>query len=160
MPAKRFQKMNEFIREVDLRMSSKDLIEYLDTMKKAANKGELVSVVELLDAVEYRAKQFLETDTFYRLFSCAYFPLDEDLTDYDYDYNEQKIEVFKSEPIGDFFFLQPMRKYLPQIDISSKDFQTFSKLSRKNKGNANKIKSDILKEINGLIPKPQNLKDK
>jgi len=150
MPPKRFQRMNQFIREVELRMNSKDLLEDMNLIKEAANKGELTSVVEVAIGVIYRAEQFIETDTFYRLFTCAYFTLEEDLTDYDYDYNESKIELFKSEPIGDFFFRQPLRKYLPQIDISSKDFQTFSKLTKRNKLNTQKIRSEITKSLSEI----------
>jgi len=147
MPPRRFETMNQFIKEVDMRIDAKDILEDLELIKKAADKGLLSSIIGIVNGLEYRVDQYIETDTFYRLFSCAYFTLEEDLSDYDYDVNDEKIKLFKSEPPGDFFFMTPIRKYLPQTDISSKDFLNFSKLTKRNKLNAEKIRSDVMKKV-------------
>lgn len=147
MPPKRYEKMNQFIKELDMRIDSRDILEDIGLIKKAADKGRITDIILIINSLELRVGQYIETDTFHRLFSCAYFPLDEDLEDYDYDVNETKIAVFKAEPPGDFFFMKPIRKYLPQIDISSKDFHSFSELTKLNKLKAEKIKSEVLKGL-------------
>jgi len=147
MPAKRYSKMNEFIREAEMRMTSEELIHYLDITDKAINKGDITLVVKMLGAIRICTEQFIETDTFYRLFSNVFFTIDEDLTDYDYDFNEAKIELFKSEPIEDFFFKKPVKEYLPQIDISKEDLKTFSKQTKVKNAYVERVKSEILKRL-------------
>lgn len=146
MPARRFQKMNEFIAEVEMRITRDDLAEYLSICKEAINKGKMTDLIGIIQGIEYRLDQFIETDTYYRLFSCAFFTLDEDITDYDYDLNETKIALFKSQPIDSFFLNYPMSEYLPQMDISKEDLQTFLKMSKVSNEYLRKIKSEYTKE--------------
>ena len=129
MPAPRYQRIQEFIREAEMRITSTDLLDLLGLVKDAINKGKITDAVIFVNSIENLASQFIETDTFYRLFTCLFFDLDEDITDYDFDYNEYKIALFKSQPKTSFFFSQPMKKYLPQIDISQEDLEVFLKLT-------------------------------
>ena len=145
MPAPRYQRIQEFIREAEMRLTSKDLLEFIELIKGAINKGKITDAVIFLNAMENLSNQYIETDTFYRLFTCLFFDLDEDITDYDYDYNESKIELFKSQPKVSFFFSQPMKRYLPQIDISQQDLEVFLKQTETHHEYIRKIKSDYIK---------------
>lgn len=133
MPAPRYQRVEEFIREAEMRITSKDLLDMIELMKAAINKGKLVDVVVFLNSIENLSTQYIETDTYYRLFSCIFFDLEENIMDYDFDYNEPKIELFKAQPATSFFFSQPMRKYLPAVDISEQDLAIFLKQTSANK---------------------------
>ena len=147
MPAPRYQRIQEFIREAEMRITSKELNETIELVKDALNKGKVTDAIILLSIIENLSNLYIETDTFYRLFTCLFFDLDEDITDYDFDYNEYKIKLFKSQPATAFFFNQPMRSYLPQIDISEKDLEVFLKQTKVSEQYASKVKSDYTKNI-------------
>ncbi len=146
MPAPRYQRIQEFIREAEMRITSQDLTDFIELIKDALNKGKITDAVIFLSAIENLTTQYIETDTFYRLFTCLFFDLDEDITDYDFDYNEDKLKLFKSQPMTSFFFSQPMKKYLPQIDISAQDLEVFLKQTNVNREYIQKIKSDYMKK--------------
>ena len=147
MPAPRYQRIQEFIREAEMRITSKDLLELLKLTKEALNSGKITDSVLLLTGIENLTSQYIETDTFYRLFTCLFFDLEEDITDYDFDYNDVKLELFKSQPKTAFFFSQPMKRYLPQIDISEQDLEVFLKQTEVNKQYIQEIKSNYIKSI-------------
>ena len=142
MPIKRHQRLSEFIAETEMRITGKDLLELTGVTKDALNKGKVVDAVVFLSCIENLASQYLETDTYYRLFSCVFFDLDEVITDYDFDYNEAKIELFKAQPQTSFFFQKPMREYLPQIDISEQDLEVYLKATKVHKEYFHKIRKD------------------
>ena len=145
MPAPRFQRVSEFIREAEMRITSEDLTDMLDITMEALNKGKITDAVIFVSAIKNLTTQYIETDTFYRLFTCLFFDLDEDITDYDFDYNEEKIALFKAQPQTSFFFTQPMKSYLPPIDISEQDLLTFLKQTNAHKAYLQKIKSEYTK---------------
>lgn len=144
MPAPRYQRIQEFMREAEMRITSESLSDFIGLVKDALNKGKITDAVIFLNSVENLTSQFIETDTFYRLFTCLFFDLEEDITDYDFDYNEYKIKLFKSQPANSFFFQKPMRMYLPQVDISEQDLEVFLKQTDIHKQFLQKIKSDYL----------------
>lgn len=148
MPARRYMKMNQFINEVELRMTAKESSEIDKICIEAANQGQLVDVVRLLSARVERQTQFIETDTYYRLYSCVFFTLDEDLQDYDYDLNEEKIKEFKKEPISSFFFNAPMKRYLPQVDISDTDLEIYLAKTKMDSEVLEKIRLDVQGKLN------------
>jgi len=145
MPALRYMKIEEFIRDAEMRISSKELSELMDNQIEFINKGELNNVAAIAMGIQHRLTQFMDTDTFYRLFSCAFFTLEEQLNDYDYTIGDKKIEAFRKEPASAFFFRKPIKEYLPQVNISKNDMNTFSKLTKANneflKGLKKKAKS-------------------
>ena len=145
MPAPRYQRIQEFLREAEMRITSKDLTDLIEVIKDALNKGKITDSIIFLNAIENLTSQYVETDTFYRLFTCLFFDLDEDITDYDFDYNEEKLALFKSQPMTSFFFSQPMKKYLPQVDISKQDLEVFLKQTNAHHEYIRKIKNDYIK---------------
>lgn len=145
MPDLRYQRIQEFNRAAEMRMTSEDLSYTFKKTRELLNKGEITEAVILQHKAESLTSQFIETDTFYQLFSCLFFDLDEDIIDYDYDYNKIKIELFKSQPVVSFFFSPPMRRYLPQIDISEQDLEVFLKQTAINKSEFLRTKIETIK---------------
>jgi len=147
MPVRRYQRMSEFIREAELRMTRDELYQYVDLMEKAINKGNVTVIVNMITTIKYCLDIFIETETFYRLFSCALFTVDEDLTDYDDDWGTEKIAIFKSQKVEDFFFSQSIKKFLPPLNISKEDFRVFSKQSAVKKSYTSTLISEIIKKM-------------
>lgn len=147
MPIARYSKMNEFVREAELRLTRDDLKEYIEDITKHINEGQLTKVSQLIALIEYRLDQFIELESYYRLFSAAFFTLEENIAEYDYDYNEWKINLFKKQNPPDFFLSNPMKELLPPVNISKEDMQTFLKAQNTAKQYEQKIKSkDTTKE--------------
>lgn len=149
MPTKRYQKISQFITETDLRLSRKDVIEYIEAITKALNEGNITRAVLFLGEMKYQNEMFIETDTFYRLYSCVFFTKDEDLTDYDFDYGDKKIELFKKRKIEDFFLSMPAKKFLPQVDISEDDLNLFLKVTDVRRKYRHRLKEESLNDQNG-----------
>ena len=72
----------------------------------------------------------VETETLYRLATCVYFTIDEDLSVYDFDYNEKKLKLFKEQPAYAFFFGKLMKNLMPHMNISEKDLEVFLKVTQ------------------------------
>ena len=141
-PTLRYKKVMEFIREAELSITSNELVELIKMSMDYLDKGNASKSIVIQNTILNLASQFMEADTFYRLFSCVFFTLEEDVTDYDYDYNEQKIVDFKSEKIPDFFLKEPIKRYLPQPNISEQDLNTFLRITKANRSHLQQIKSN------------------
>ena len=142
MPALRYQMMNAFISEAEMRMTRDEAKEYIRLIRESIDNNSITKVVAWLNQIDYRLDQFMETDTFYRLFSCAFFTKDEDLTIYDYDFNDWKIELFKKQPATSFFFMSQMKELLPQVDISESDLNHYLAQTKAIKEALYKLKYD------------------
>jgi hypothetical protein len=97
MPRKRFAFAQKFFQETQSKITSESLLEFTGACKKLINEGKLGECFRLLDELEYRNKWTFEPETLLRLGAVLYFTLDEDVTDYDFDYNDKKIELFKKK---------------------------------------------------------------
>lgn len=146
MPPLRRTAYEQFLREAELRMNSKDALELLNLTEDAIEKSKATDAIILIRGMKYQIEQFMEMDTFYRLFSCLFFTSDEDLTTYDYTHNDIKIEAFKKEPVKTFFFIPHIKGWLPQLNITDKDLEVYLSQSKNAKNQVQKIKSKYLKE--------------
>jgi len=132
MPWQRYLQLEQFILESNIKIDLKSLGEYLQIQREAINKGDLNTVAIVNNDIQRRIDMILNTNLMYVVFSCVFFNLEdgEDLTNYDYDFNDEKIKIFKSEDIGSFFFNQPISRFLPPLDFSKQDLQTLLKMSQ------------------------------
>lgn len=128
-PAERYYKASEFMHEMDMRMNRDMLAAYLDKMSEMINDGNFGKVAAIVEEMKIRSTLLVETETMYKLASVQFFTLDEDLTSYDYDYNDRKIAKFKSEKISDFFLKEPVKRFLPLPSISAEDLILCLKLT-------------------------------
>lgn len=130
MPTERYSKCMQHLEEMNMRLDSQTLTQYIDEIQKELNQGNLTQIAVYINALKKQTEMLFETETFYRLASCIFFTLDEDLTDYDYDYGDWKIEKFKSEGIDNFFLHEPVKKLIPQIDSLHGDLQSWEAESK------------------------------
>ena len=138
----RLNRCRQFINEAEMRITSKDHLKLIEELKTKIDAGKLGDAYVLANTLEMLSNQFIETDTYYRLFSCLFFDLEEDLTDYDYEYNQDKIDLFKKQPKTAFFLTKPMSDYLPQSNISEEDFTVFLEQQTRARQYLQKIKSN------------------
>jgi len=132
VPWQRYLQLQQFIDEANTRISNKDLGEYIDMQLEAINTGNLSQVAVIANDIKRRIDMIVNVELMYKIFACVFFNIEdgEDLTNYDYDFNEGKIEIFKHEDIGSFFLQEPMSRFLPQLDFSKQDLTTLLKMSQ------------------------------
>lgn len=129
MPSERYYKSSEMMSELEMRMRRETLLQYLDKMDELGNQGNFGKMLAIIEEMKYRTSMLIETETLYRLASCVFFTLEEDLTTYDYDYNDEKIVKFKRQKISDFFLKEPVKRYIPLANISAEDLAVCLKLT-------------------------------
>ena len=103
------------------------------------NEGKVTRAIEILSEIKLRLSLKLEPDILYRLASCVYFYKDEDLSNYDYDLGDKKIELFKKENVDNFFLNEPLSSLAPLRNISAEDIRDYSKII--------KIRNEYLKYL-------------
>ena len=128
-PAERYYQCSQFMAEMDLRMNREQLEAYLEKAGQMINEGNFGKVAAIVEEMRIRSRLLIETDTMYKLASCVFFTLEEDLTTYDYDYNDKKIAKFKRENVGSFFLKEPVKRFLPLPNISAEDLLLCLKLT-------------------------------
>ena len=99
----RFGYLKTFYQEVENKITSNDLKEfadatekYIEDYEKSLHKGEpkpelLVNAKELQKELKYRSEWLFEPTSLYKYASVFYFDLQEDIKDYDVEYNHDKI---------------------------------------------------------------------
>jgi hypothetical protein len=132
-PAGRYWRIQQFNVELNLRIDRDTLIDLLTASLEAINNGDITKSIIIQTDIKNRTNFLIETETAYRLASAVFFTLDEDLTTYDFDYNQKKIEKFKKERIDTFFLSRPMKKLLPQINMSGEDIALYLKMTEAQK---------------------------
>ena len=135
VPPLRYKRADQFYIEVDMRMDRETLIALTNKAIEHCDSDniKISKIVSILMDIKDRTEMIIETETLYRLASCVYFTLDENLSDYDFDYNEKKLKLFKEQPIGDFFLRILMRNLVPQSNISQEDLEVFLKITQAQK---------------------------
>jgi hypothetical protein len=124
-PPLRHAKINHFLREIDMAITADDLKDFLKSITGSLNEGNLNNAIKTLAVIEYQLNTYSDLDILYRLCSAVFFDLGEDISSYDYDYNENKIKAFKSQLPKDFFLMKSVSELFPQINISEESIQTF-----------------------------------
>ena len=116
-----------------MRIDRETLIELLDKALEYMDTNQATKTAAILLDIKNRTEFIIETETAYRLASAVFFTLDEDLTTYDFDYNQKKIEKFKQEKLSSFFLSRPMKKLIPQINMSATDIEIYLKATQAQK---------------------------
>lgn len=125
MPHQRYAMFDRFKTEINMRMDADTLQESIKSCLDNANKGQFTKVIHTLSVMEVMTEMLISMDAHYRLVSCAYFWKDEDLTDYDFAINDEKIVLFKKYKVDDFFLKEPIKKFLPQMNTSLQGLEVF-----------------------------------
>lgn len=125
IPAGRHKYIQAHLKEVDLRMDNRTLINYLNDLKEMLNGGSgqkkeinFLKILELVINMESRAKLAFEPAMVERLAAVVYFDDSEDLSTYDRKHGQQKIDHWKKHNVLDFFLTRPIGELLGLINIS------------------------------------------
>ena len=144
MPHDRYNKCTRFSTEVNMRLDSETLKESLTQIIDFANQGNFTKVLGLVHILMEMTNMLISIDASYRLASCVYFWDNEDLTDYDFEIGDHKISLFKKMRLDDFFLKEPMKNFLPQMNISEPGLEAYLVQEKEFK----KILSSQLRKMN------------
>ncbi len=130
MPWGRYMYLQTFLYEQNLRIEASMLKKYMENLTKIlnGNKGviELGKAFQIIGQILSRCELAFEVDTTYRLASVIYFDENENLYEYDKEYNDtNKIAAWKEAKTVDFFYIQPMKEFLNLSDSLPQDLVTF-----------------------------------
>lgn len=107
---------------------------YLDlafaTIRDLCNKGDLVGVAAVVLNAQKRLDHICNVDMVYKLASVLYFDEEENPYDYDTEYAEKKIALWRKENVKSFFLRTPLSDYLPSFGISSVSIANYTHLQR------------------------------
>ena len=132
LPAKRYQEFTVRFEEMRMACNREYLLHYVDAAKNllGGTKGEinLVDFHTLVWDLEQRLNLAPLEDHIYKIASVLYFDLNEELSTYNFEYNNEKIAKWKAHdgPPG-FFFDKPMRDLCGLGKLSTGDLATFLK---------------------------------
>jgi len=148
MPHNRYNKCTRFRSEFNMRLDRDFLDFYIENQEKAIDSGKMRNVTNALSELKMRKDMLYSAAASYRLASCVYFWEDEDLTDYDFEVGDDKIERFKKIKFEDFFLSEPMNKFLPQMNISVEDLRVYSEFEKELKKLTSQQLSDRKESLN------------
>lgn len=148
----RFRYLKTFYQEVENKLTSTDINEFCDAAIKYINDGKAVQAGQLLDEMKYRSKWLFEPTSLYKYASVLYFDLQEDLIEYDIEYNHQKIIGWsKKKELLRMLLKELMSNVDNLLSLSSQDFQNYlSELQRK-KDNQQKLVLEAELEDNSSL---------
>lgn len=115
MPALRGIRVMVFYEEMRMKCSFEYLQAHCEAVDKTLMKKEIniFRIKQLNDQMKQRLDIAIETELVYKLASVVFFDKDENLQDYDFDYNAKKISRFKRHEEDGFFLLKPIQDFLP-----------------------------------------------
>lgn len=125
MPKKRFGFAQKFYIETQNKVTTEKLLEFIEAGKKCIDEGKLGQTWKLLDELEYRTKWSFDPESTYRLASVVIFTLDENLQDYDFDYNDQKVSRFKKKGLLPHLLKILTHERSPLSSLSVKDLEAY-----------------------------------
>lgn len=97
MPIERFNFLQTFYHEMELRLTTETLNEFLDAARKCVNEVKLGDALRIIDELKDRSQWFIEEESMLRFASVQYFTIDEDLTTYNLAYNKKKIDGWRKK---------------------------------------------------------------
>ncbi len=133
MPVERYYKTQAFFTEFHNRLSFTHIAPTLEQLEQHLERGELSKASVLNYALREAIRTGLDITTLYNFCSAVYFTEEEDLQDYDYDYNVKKIEAFRKQKVKDFFLSKPVSDLLNLSSFSESDLQTLFQVGEQKK---------------------------
>lgn len=107
VPKRRFAFAKKFYDEMQNKVTSETLTQFCEKGKELCSgkdgKVDLGQVWKLWDELHYRSQWLFEPESLLRFASVVYFTLDENLNDYDFEYNKIKIASFEKKKLTTTF---------------------------------------------------------
>ena len=97
-------------------------------MRALESKIDVFKINQLNQNLIERLNWVIETDNLYELASIVYFDATESPYNYNHDYNKKKIDLWKkhSTELKSFFLQKPLVNFLPFLEQSKENLQTYS----------------------------------
>lgn len=140
IPKKRFAYAQQFHKEMENKCTKEFIKDWCKMMLEHLNKGELIKCAEIVREMDYRTDWAFEPDSLLRFASVIYFDLKENVDDYDFSYNQSKVELFKKKELLPLFLKKLMDASHPLLELSTQDLAIYLREF-----------NDILKKQNSLI---------
>lgn len=96
-----------------------------------ARAGNLIMVGQIAENALQRINHLVNADILMELASVLYIDENENPYEYDTEYAEKKIALWRKEGLESFFSRTPLKDYLPSFDGLSMNFQTYTEAQRK-----------------------------
>lgn len=133
MPYGRYQMVQTYYLEYDLRLSHKLFKQYIAAIKGfldgSSGQVNIGKAFETISKMEARAELAFAPDQAYNLASIVYFDDTENLYKYDLAHNKIKIAHWKEDGDLGFFFTKPLDGLLGLKDFSEQDLADYIKVA-------------------------------
>lgn len=154
MPLKRALYSLNYLNEVSQKLTKERLIAYIDSILGEMDKpdGSANKIRKILFSLQERAELIFEPESVYKLASVVYFTEQENPNDYSPKQGFQNIDIFRTVKDHDFFLSMPIKKLLPQTNLSDDDLVKYLKAAKK-------INQEELKSVQSTLSKEALMKD-
>jgi hypothetical protein len=136
--------------EMDMRVDREYLELHCKAFDKVVNNGKNINVsylVQMNNNLRDRLELMVTPGFIYKLASVVFFDESESPYNYDYRYNEKKIEKWKSDPATlDFFLQTPLKNLVPFLTAQEGVSNIFSAVAEQVGEIHHKLLTDILSE--------------
>lgn len=129
IPCERALKRITFYAEATMRVDYEYLNAHVQACEDIFNsqKIDIYKLKLYNDYLRDRLKWILDTDIVYKLASIVYFDDTEDPEDYDFEYNQKKIALWKkSMKVHDFFYSAPILALIPHLKDVQVNLEEYS----------------------------------
>ena len=133
MPVKRALYSINFLNEVSQKLTKERLLAYLDAIEEELNKpeGRITRVHRILFSLRERTEMIFEPESVYKLASVVYFTEHENPNDYSSKKGFENIDLFKTVKDHTFFLSVPIKKCMPQHNLSDEDLLKYLEIAKK-----------------------------
>ena len=154
MPVQRALYTLTILNEVSQKLTKERLIAFLDAIEATINSPtvQLVEVMKLTIALRERVEMIMEPESLYKLSSVVYFTEEENPNDYSQTKSYEHIKLFKKCSETSFFLSQPIKKCMPQHNLSDEDLIKYLEIAKK-------INLKEFENIGTILSKEQKMKD-
>lgn len=96
-----------------------------DTNRQQIPLSDLNKINQLFGQLKERLDWVVEPETLYKMASVVFFDANENVEEYDWDYNKAKIERWKKEPVNAFFLQMPLQELMGFLNGYSINFLSY-----------------------------------
>lgn len=134
IPYRRALKVISIYNELDMKCTRAYLTAHTKAIKNILAKTpfkstDLFELMKLNNQLSERLEFIYDTDLVYKLASVVYFDEKENPEDYDWTYNQKKIDKWKKDKsINDFFLTMPIADLVPFLKDFNMNFDSYSQI--------------------------------
>lgn len=132
IPCQRALQTITFYTEMSMRVDKEFLLKHTEAVEKImqSQKIDIYAIKALNDQLRDRLRWIVDTELVYKLASIVYFDENENPAEYDFEYNQKKIEAWKKNiKINDFFYSAPILDLVPHLKDSQVNLDEYSKVT-------------------------------